>query len=416
MKSKLLLEYATASGRCRWLNYLDSGAAELPAHTGTLDDFFAVLENRTVELLLVVNSPLVTIRTVEFEASDRKHILKTASYELEESLVSDVDQLHFAFAKPDANCIDIAVVDRQVMRELLAPFETEHIEILAVMPLAQALSTLRDTDDESNAWLINADDHSVCVSLPDNSYFYSDYAHAQMAWQAATRSQDTLPDRIVVYEDSTDAANASEDVLPAALAPLIDSQRKPWFVDSRWQRLRSSTINLLQGEFSPAVAWGKIWQYWRIPAMLFAAGVCIYTLAAFLQNQRLQADNVLLRQQMLAVYQQAFPNSQVSDPEAQMRSQLQKFSGGKTASMFMPLFYRAAEALNTFEGLNLLNVNFDSRNNELRADLVARQFQDLEKIRLKLDAAGIAAQLVSSNSVDGGERARMKFSLKTGSR
>ena len=82
----------------------------------------------------------------------------------------------------------------------------------------------------------------------------------------------------------------------------------------------------------------------------------------------------------------------------------------------MPLFYRAAEALNTFEGLNLLNINFDSRNNELRADLVARQFQDLEKIRLKLDAAGIAAQLVSSNSADGGERARMKFSLMTESR
>lgn len=416
MKSKLLLEYAPESGRCRWLNYLDSGAAELPAHTGTLDDFFAVVENQTVELLLVLNCPLVTVRTVQFEASDRKHILKTASYELEESLVSDVDQLHFAYAKPEANSIDIALVDRHVMRELLAPFESENIEISAVMPLHQALGTLRDTEDETSAWLINADEKSLTVSLPDNSYFYSDYAHAQLAWQAATRQQDTLPDRIVVYEDSTDAANASEDVLPAALAPLLDAQRKPWFVDSRWQRLRSGTINLLQGEFSPAVAWGKIWHYWRVPAMLFAAGLCVYTLAAFLQNQRLQADNVQLRQQMMAVYQQAFPNSQVSDPEAQMRSQLQKYTGGKTGSSFMPLFYRAAEALNTFEGLNLLNINFDSRNNELRADLVARQFQDLEKIRLKLDAAGIVAQLVSSNSADGGERARMKFSLKTESR
>ncbi|MFK7731603.1 MAG: type II secretion system protein GspL [Pseudomonadales bacterium] len=416
MKSKLLLEYSPESGRCRWLKYLDSGAAELPAHTGLLDDFFAVVENQAVELLLVLNSPLVTLRTVHFEANDRKHILKTASYELEESLVSDVDQLHFAYAKPEENSIDIALIDRQVMRELIAPFEAQNIEISAVMPLHQVLSTLHDEEDETKAWLINADERSLTVSLGGKQYFYSDYAHAQMAWQAATQEQDTLPDRIVVYEDSSEAANASEDVMPAALAPLLDAQRKPWFVDSRWQKLRSGAINLLQGEFSPAVAWGKIWQYWRVPSLLFFAGLCIYTLAAFLQNQRLQADNIQLRQEMMAVYQQAFPNSQVSDPEAQMRSKLREISGGKTDSTFIPLFYRAAEALNTFEGLNLLNVNFDSRNNELRADLLAKQFQDLEKIRLKLDTAGIAAELVSSNSVDGGERARMKFSLKTGNR
>lgn len=416
MKSKLLLEYSPENGRCRWLNYLDGGAAELPAHTGSLDDFFAVVENQPVELMLVLNSPLLTVRTVTFDPSERKHILKTASYELEESLVSDVDQLHFAYAKPGENAIDIAVIDRQVMNDYLRPFQDENIEIAAVMPLYQALNTLRDAEDEDDTWLINAEENSLTVTLGDKNYFYSDYAHAQMIWQVATQQQDTLPDRIVVYEDNTEAANASDDVLPAALLPLLDAQRKPWFVDSRWQQLRSGTINLLQGEFSPAVAWGKIWQYWRVPTMLFAAGLCIYTLAAFLQNQRLEADNVQLRQEMMAVYQQAFPNSQVSDPEAQMRSQLQKFTGGKTGSSFMPLFYRAAEALNTFEGLNLLNINFDSRNNELRADLLARQFQDLEKIRLKLDAAGIAAQLVSSNSVDGGERARMKFSLKTGSR
>ncbi len=416
MKSKLLLEYSQESGQCRWLRYLDSGAAELPAHTGDLQDFFAALEHQSAEILMVLNSPAVTVRTVYFEPGDRKHILKTARYELEESLASDVDDLHFAFAKPEEACIDIAVIGRQVLSDLLEPFTAHGVTIAALMPFHQLLPALHDTEQAANTWLVNADQNGLTVYLGGKQYFTSSYAHAHIAWQAATQQQDALPDHIVVYEDNAEVGTASLDSVPAGLASLIDQQHKPWFVDSRWALLRKGAINLLQGEFSPAVAWDKIWHYWRVPTFLFIAGLCVYTLAAFLQNQRLQADNVHLRQQMMAVYQQTFPNSQVSDPEAQMRSQLQKFSGGSVSSAFLPLFYRAAEALNTFEGLNLLNINFDSRNNEMRADLLAKQFQDLEQIRLKLDAAGIAAQLVSSNSVDGSERARMKFSFKAGAR
>ena len=406
MKKKILLEYASNGAKCRWLEYLEVGSPVLPAHMGSLDDFFAAFESSAKpDLLLVLNSTDVNVRTLSFEPEERRHILKTARFELEESLVSDVEDVHFAFGKPGEDAIAVAIIERELLRILLEQFTDNGFELVGVVPYSQVLEP---TDDR---WIASATDTNITVRLNQSTSFTTSYQQARLAWDVAARSEN-LPSRITLFEDSKEAAEQAADTMPLALTSIVTAERKPWFVASNWSALKQGSIDLLQGEFSPSIAWRKIWTYWQMPAILFAAGLTVFTVAAFLENRALHAENLSLRQQSLAAYQQEFPNSQVSNPEQQMREQLKKYSATGETSKFLPLFYASAQALDKFHGVNVLNVNFDSRNNELRVDLVAKQYQDIEKIRESLGGAGVNAELLSSNSIETGERARMKFSQR----
>ena len=404
MKTKFLLEFTPSEGRCRWLPYSDDGLPKLPAEEGALDDFFAAYSAASGnELLLVVNSADITIKRVEYSAEERKHILQTARYELEEQFVTDIEQLHFSYAKPGDTDLMLAAVDKRHMHAWLAPFLAEHINIVAVLPLSAAQGI------DADKWTVNVSGQCLNIALDGQQSFTTSFDQARFAWDLASRETENLPSSITLYCEGDDAVHQVQDTMPAALQGLVDAQTVPWFEKTQWMQLKQSALNMLQAEFRPSVAWAKLWDFWKIPAYLCLAMLVVFGLSAYIENYRLQSENLRIRQEMVAVYQQAFPNSHVSDPEQQMRSKMGQSNTGDTASSFLPLFYQTAGALASFDSVSLSTINYDSRNDELRADLVAAQFQDIEKIRQALGEVGIVADLVSSNSVDGGERARMKF-------
>ncbi len=389
------------------LSYGEDGSPNLPASVGQLDDFFVAYKaEHGAELLLVINSVDISIKSITFSNEERKHILQTASYELEEQFITDIEQLHFSYAKPGDNELLLAVVDGRHMSAWMAPFQQEHINIVAVLPIAVAQGL------DADKWTASASGDLISISLSENKNFTTSFEQARFAWDLATRDVEDLPKSITLFCDDDAVAQQIQDSLPSALQGLLEVQSKAWFEKSHWVGLKQSALNMLQGEFRPSVAWAKLWDFWKIPAYLALAMLCVFGLSAYIENYRLEAENLRIRQEMVAVYQEAFPNSHVSDPEKQMRSKMRESSTGVASSSFLPLFYQTAGALASFKSISLSTINYDSRNDELRADLVAAQFQDIEKIRQALSEVGIVADLVSSNSVEGGERARMKFRLR----
>lgn len=401
----MLIEYAPTSDQCRWTEYLESGQPKLPARTGSLDDFFASRrESHALDAVLVLNTPDISLRTLSFEQAERKHILKTASFELEESLVTDLESLHFAYAQPESNTVNIAILARKTLEDIKARFDEHEIELSAIHPLAQVLN------GNAENWAASVGQGHLTVQLGEDKHFVSDFDQARLAWNVASRENEALPKTISLYQDSVEEGEAVQLTLPAGLSGLLQLEQKPWFVQQNWNDFSQRAINLLQGDFSPSIAWQKIWDFWKLPIIGFAIAVGFFTLVAMLENQSLKSENTALRQQMLQVYKGAYPNSNTTDPAAAMRQKLAELQpSGNGSSRFMDMFYSSASALAKVSGVNVLNVNFDARNSELRMDLIAKQFQDIEKIRSALAAANIDAELLSTSSVDGGERARMKL-------
>lgn len=407
MKKRLLLQYNAAAELWRWLYFAESGQAGLPARDGQLDDLASELQQTGADVVLLVPSADVVLRRIAFSAEERRHVLKTARFDLEEQLITDIDDLHFAYAKPGASELDVAVVDQHKLQGWLQPLQELPLNVVAVLSTQMALP------HQQNDWVATQEGNRLSVKTATLQGFSAQFDAAQLAWDLCTREHEQLPDTIRVFADPRVLEDQILPGMPPVLAERVDAQQSSWWNEVSWASLVKAPLNLLQGEFSPSVAWGKMWNFWRATIILLGGAALLQTVVAVAQNVKLENENLRLRQEISAVYQQAFPNSPVTDPEKQMRSKLKRLQSGAQSTNFLPLFYQTSETLAQFGSLKLLSLNFDSRADELRADLLAKKFQDLDRVRAALGKQAIDAQLVNSNSVDEGVRARMKFRSKS---
>ncbi len=407
MKKRLLLQANTATETWRWLYFTESGQPSLPARDGQLDELEAELAQTSAEVVLLVPSADVVLRRIAFTPEERRHVLKTARFDLEEQLISDVDELHFAYAKPGDAALDVAVVEQHKMQSWLEPLQQLPINVVAVLSTQMALPL------SQHDWVVTPEGNGLSVKTGALQGFSAPFDSAQLAWDLCTRKFDELPDTIRVFADPQLLEERILPTMPPALAERVEARPGTWWSEVSWANLVKAPLNLLQGEFSPSVAWGKLWNFWRVALILLGSAALLQTGVAFARNVKLENENLRLRQEISAVYQEAFPNSPVTDPEKQMRSKLKRLQTGAQSTNFLPLFYQTSETLSEFGDLKLLSINFDSRADELRADLVAKKFQDLDRVREALGKQAIDAQLVNSNSVDEGVRARMKFRSKS---
>ena len=407
MKKRLLLQANAAADAWRWLYFTDSGQPSLPARDGQLEELAAELEQASAGVVLLVPSADVVLRRIAFTPEERRHVLKTARFDLEDQLISDVDELHFAYAKPGAAALDLAVVEHHKMQSWLEPLQELPVNVVAVLSTQMALP------QTEHDWVATPEGKGLSVKTAALQGFSAQFDSAQLAWDLCTREHEELPDTIRVFADPQLLEEHILPTMPPALAERVDARQTSWWSEISWASLVKSPLNLLQGEFSPSVAWGKLWNFWRAALILLGGAALLQTGVAFAQNVKLKNENLRLRQEISAVYQEAFPNSPVTDPEKQMRSKLKRLQTGAQSTNFLPLFYQTSATLSEFGDLKLLSINFDSRAEELRADLVAKKFQDLDRVRAALGKQSIDAQLVNSSSVDEGVRAKMKFRSKS---
>ncbi len=407
MKKRLLLQANPTTEVWRWLYFTDSGHPSLPVHDGQLDELAAELAQTSADVVLLVPSADVVLRRIAFTPEERRHVLKTARFDLEDQLITDVDSLHFAYAKPGAAALDVAVVEQQKMQSWLEPLQDLPVNVVAVLSTQMALP------HSPHDWVATPDGNGLSVKTAALQGFSAQFDSAQLAWDLCTREHEALPDSIRVFADPQVLEERILPSMPPTLAERVDARHTPWWNEVSWANLVKTPLNLLQGEFSPSVAWGKLWNFWRAAIILLGSAALLQTGVACAQNVKLKNENLRLRQEISAVYQEAFPNSPVTDPEKQMRSKLKRLQTGAQSTNFLPLFYQTSETLAEFGDLKLLSINFDSRADELRADLVAKKFQDLDRVRAALGKQSIDAQLVNSSSVDEGVRAKMKFRSKS---
>lgn len=402
MKAKLLLEYIGGE-RCRWAVFGEDGRLQLPLSSGSQEDFLRQL-SVGADVLVIVPSADVQQRVLRFEENERKHVLKTARFELEEHLIDDVDDLHFAFADPQRDSVDVLLARDDKMAAWLQPLLDADVNIVSVLPQRMALP---ETDD---TWTVLAGEEAVVLNRDFENGFSAHRNNARLAWNLSTRESEELPARIELYADSDEALQQTVQQMPQALGALVQARVAPWYVAADWGSLLARPFSLLQGSYAPSIPWAKLWQFWNKVIYLALAVLLLYTGSEFLKNNRLEAENLRLRQAINKVYADTFPGSHISDPEQQMRSKLKALQGDGGGSRFIPLFYTSSEVLAGFKSISLHSVNYDNRNGRMRVEILAKQFQDIEKLRSALQSAGVTAELANSNSVSDGVRARMTFS------
>lgn len=376
-------------------------------------------------LILLAPAELVHLRSASFDPAERKMLRKTLPFALEDELLDDVDELHFSLGTLAEQSVPVAIVKKSSLGQWLDATRDQGLEISQLVSELQCLPLLE------NSWTLFVDvdpdpdaNSDVESDVAANSRWLLRYGEAEgfalemdtaaLALQLLVDNAEQCPERLHLYCPAEQRAAISAQ-LPALLRDRVAWQASDYWsvLASTFNKEDSSTlrvpqaINLLQGEYAPNLPWNKWWLVWRSMLVLFAVALIVQFASAFMQMQHLDERNITLRAAIESSYRSVFPRGAVLEPERKLRREVEALAGGGGAG-FMSSFQPIARAAAAIEGLSLHSVNYSDKLGEIRLNILANDFKDVEVFRAALQSAGMRAELSGTSAEGDQTRARLK--------
>lgn len=345
----------------------------------------------------------VRLVRVPVSAAEKKHIGKSLPFMLEEQVVEDIEQLHFASVPLDKLELGVAICARDKMlawQSLLEDFPgiRQWLPEPLLLPWRPA------------EWCVVLDGEDALVRFDQFGGFTVERELLPMML-AGLAAEQAEPGAIICY--------GRDQVADTALLPEGLRDRIQW----RRGSLRSAmllseplpTINLLQGEFTARLPVMRWWREWRTVAVVFALAFGLQLVAGFLDYLKLERENLSLRAAVESSYREAYPQGAMVDPETQLKRQLAALRGSGQSSGFVHLVEQVGTAVAANPGTSIatLNYNFSDRGGEMRMNIEAADFAAVERVRATINESGLQAIMENSSARDDRVRARLRVGEKS---
>lgn len=166
-------------------------------------------------------------------------------------------------------------------------------------------------------------------------------------------------------------------------------------------------LNLLQGDYVPKRPQSRSQGQWQAVAGLAAVWVVVALIGLVTQGfwASVQADN--LEDRSAELYRDIYPGEQrITNVRRQMSQKLgARVDGG--GSGFTTYLGHLAQGID--RNASILSLNYTDARNELAADLLLKNYDELERMKQRLGQLGISVEITSAEQQDTGVRARIRL-------
>jgi general secretion pathway protein L len=344
---------------------------------------------------------------------------------MEEMLATDVDALHFAAGKRDADGrLEVATVERLEMEAWLELLAAAGIEPVGMYADSDALGPIPNTAT------LFIDGGTLTLRDADGSIAVTDVEAAGATLELWLRSRASdgdddddapiPPVNMLVYLTEADHSPATEALL-AMLRPRLASLDVRVLADGALPRLAAQIIaqpgiNLLQGPYAPRSNLAVYWPAWRAAAILLACFVLVLAGVRFVEIASLQRQAANLDAAIEQAIRYTFPEvREVRDARALLQSKLRSLGRdphGGTATEFLDTLQVVAAAVAGADGASakLETINYRSGVMELR--VLAPNVEALDNIQKQIVKAGsLEAEIQSANPE--GDRVRGRIQVRS---
>ncbi|WOJ94908.1 type II secretion system protein GspL [Congregibacter variabilis] len=381
------------------LHWLDAGEVYALSHDATeqKDRLRQSLAHKGHGVVFAVPGSEARLLELAVSPEERKHLGASLPFMLEESLSDSIDGVHFARMSLDRDHYAVAMVDRQSMQnwqEILGEFAS-------LVPWVPEPLLLPWSPGE---WTLVLEKDSTLLRYGRS--LGTRIENALLPMLLETLGNESPAESVIVYGQD----EAADLALLAPLGAVSTQWRKGGLASALLLHDQTETgINLLQGEFAPQLPYAKWWSQWRKVAALTLVALSIHLLSGWLDLRRLERENLVLRTEIQSVYRQVNPRGAVVDAQKQLQRQLDSLRGGGTGTTFTGLLAPLGDLFSPDSDLVLASLSYSQRNAELRVNLLAANFADVETLRVALEAAGFIASLESSSRSGDRVRARLRI-------
>ena len=356
------------------------------------DDGFRLPENT----FLALPSDVVRNMTVPVAAEEVKHLRRALPFMLEESLLEDVSDLHFAHTPL---------------------YEGHHaVSVVARAKVAQWMDELPESLREV-PWVSEA----LCLPWTEGQWtllFESDAVLVRWSEAEGTRLEATLLSALLNSlhaEQVVLVAYGQDEAVAMAAIPGHLRQQTQWRQGGLSEALLLTDPvpagpDLRQGEFAPRLPLMRWWGVWQRVAVALGVALILKTGVSVADYQSLKVENLQLRQAVQDSYRRVNPRGAVVDAEKQLDRQLTELGAGSQQRVFTPVLVTLLSAAGAVPDITLTSVNFSGAS-DIRVNLLAPDFQSVEQVRDQLGQRGLDAELESSNARRDGVVARLRVGI-----
>ncbi len=398
-----------ATNATTWQAVDDSGALIGPPGRGELSELAAIAGGR--RLIALVPASQVLRTRVELPAKGQAKLLQLLPFALEEQLADDVESLHFALGKRDADdgSLPVAAVNRELLSEWRNRLTDAGLDVTAIYAESDGLGDMPGTA----ILFVEPEQSCLADAQGELSTADADTLGALLELWLAGQLEDHPPNLFVYAAGNV----ASELEHLESLRPRLASLEVKTLNDGAIARMAATVatqpgVNLLQGEFARRSDLARFWPAWRLAAaLLVTVGVTAFgALAAesWLMNKR--ADS--LQAAVQAAFRYTFPDArQVTGTRAELQSRLRAIgqtSGGQAEGAFLDSLQAVAGALSDGDA-DIEGIDYRGGVMELR--MRVRNVETLDRIQRSIDErAGLTAEIQSANADDGKVLGRLRIS------
>lgn len=358
---------------------------------------------------LILPGSSVGTRELEYSEKEKKHLRNLLPFQLEESVVGDVEDLHFALGTPTGGRVVVAYTDKTWLQAVFAELATLGIEVTRCWsaPLILPLSE-EAVSDTYNHWSLGLYDGQFYLRYAPTLGFSLEESHARMALSLLLTSQervDRLPDLYLRAATEEDLARLTE-LVPAELQGSIKSQllADAWSLD-----FGGSAIDICQGEFSQRLPIERWWKMWKSLAIF--AGVCavVYLGVLLFEIQKLSGENLKIRQQVEAAAREVIPQGRMVDPEKQLTTLLKQLQPTNQSGRVMELLVVVLPQISSVPNVSVKGIAYVGEIGELNINVQADSFATFETLAQNIRSKGFNAEVLSANAQGNVQTARLKI-------
>ena len=348
-----------------WLIATSSPFHLLTQGVGTWDELQSELTRYPASSARVLApATAMTFHTVTLPRRTQRHWRQAIPFMLEEQLASDIEQLHFAVVARQAERFTVAVMQKTLMARWVAQCQSIGVHIIAILPDVLALPL------------------------------------AEEGWSAVFHQRTWL------FRTAVGAGMAAEEgwyrtlLESADVQPVIDSYSPVPTGVENWRALPETSLmtlaanapvtpgmDLRQGDFAVGEPWREAVAPWRGVIAAAALYLLALTGSSLWEHYQLYRQAAVWQEESVRAYQALFPDDKhVVNPRAQMQQHLRAAGSGNPAASLAAHVGRLQQLVARHDGLQLMTLGYDRRRGELRLQLRALSFVQMEQFRQQASA------------------------------
>lgn len=323
--------------------------------------------NRPVDVLVPAAS--MTLTQIALPEKGQRQALKALPYMLEETLATDVDNMHFVVGPREGEQLNVAAVAHEQMQAWLAWLHEAGLKVKRIVPdcLALPLEQCRwAAMSLGNEYLIRTSEGSG-ISLPKA---WSTFALPQLV-NNATALNDNQTINVASYSDDIAIEGVEVDNKPLDLPMMVLAKG-----------ILNAPINLLSGIYKPKREYSKHLMVWKNTAIIVVVAIVLALINKGLAIHQLNNDTDALRAQSEVIFKQAVPGvNRIVNVRSQMDSELRRMQGQGGGAAFFEMLDGLKPAFNNVPDLKPNSLRFEGNREELRMQITAQNYAQVDQFK-----------------------------------